>query len=349
VGEDDPRWGEAWLLRHELASKQGRYDEMEQWLARAEQAADLPGWEAVRDRARLLRGVRDRVGGRYQRALTFLVDVEREAARRGDRALMAESRLAVGQTLLESGDVAGAELWSRLALQEYEATADGLGTAECWQLLGEVAKEAGDHAQASLLLRRAEALFEQLGHRWKTADALNSQGDVARAQGDLDLAATLYRRARGLLKAIGSKSWVFPEYNTGLLHLARGDHLRARGMLEVAMEVFTEQGNTSAMAHAHLALACCSAADERWLLWDDHLREAQGLLLHTGFSDEDTARMATQAAAEALEGGQPDRARDAYELALSLWQALDRAREQEEVQAALDRISAGLVEPTTEG
>jgi tetratricopeptide (TPR) repeat protein len=172
------------------------------------------------------------------------------------------------------------------------------------------------------------------------AAAINGQGDVARALGDLDLAAGLYRRARGLLKAIGSRSWVYAEYNTGLVHLARGDQKRAQGMLEVAMELFTEQGNSAALANAHLALALCSALEQQWILWDEHLREATGLLGETGFCDEDTARLATRAGATAAREVQIPRAREAYALAGSLWTLLDRKREITEVERALAVLAA---------
>ena len=261
VPNSDPRWGEAWLLRHEIAlppgpvrrhravarPDRGRRDAVR--LGADPEPGPVPVWPAGLDQ------------GRYASALGWLADVEKDSARRGDRHLMAESRLEIGRALLGSADIAGATKWIRLAQLDYQGLGDALGTAEAWQALGEVAKEAGQHADASTLLRRAESLFEEGGHRWKMAAAINSQGDVARSTGDLDLAATLYRRARGLLKAIGSQAWVFPEYNTGLVYLARGDQKRAQGMLEVAMGVFTEQGNSSALANAHLALALCSALD----------------------------------------------------------------------------------------
>ena len=105
------------------------------------------------------------------------------------------------------------------------------------------------------------------------------------------------------------------------------------------MQIFTDQGNTAAMAHAHLALAVCAALDERWLLWDDHLREALGLLRESGFSDEDTARLATQAGAAAARAEENERARGAYELAARLWKALDRSRELADVLMALHDVT----------
>jgi hypothetical protein len=185
------------------------------------------------------------------------------------------------------------------------------------------------------LLRKAESLFEQVGHRWKMADALNSQGDVARADGDLDLAVVLYRRARGLLKAIGSRSWAVPQYNSGLVHLARDDFERATPVLEVAMHSFIEQGNRNALANAHLALASCAASTEAWLLFDDHVREARAILSETGYADEDTARLAVRAGTAAIDQDQPPRAQAAWRLAISLWTALGRKKDADERERRL--------------
>lgn len=140
------------------------------------------------------------------------------------------------------------------------------------------------------------------------------------------------------MKAIGSAAWVFPAYNLGLVHLTRGDHERARRVLESAMEAFIAQGNTSALAHAHLGLAACAATDELWLRWDNHLGEARRLLQVTGAADEDTARLAAFAASRARDAHQPGRARDAYELAATLWRTLRRDTEVER----MDRILAAL-------
>ncbi|MEQ1503489.1 MAG: tetratricopeptide repeat protein [Myxococcota bacterium] len=341
VPNADVRWGDGWLVRHEIATRQGRWEDADRWLDQIDGAATLFGWDAVRRRVRCLRARRDRVQGRYAKAVAASIDVEQEAAKRGDRALMADARLEIAQALLGSGDVPGAERWGRLALQEYEAQSDKLGTAEAWRVLGETAKEAGDPAEALALLRQAEAAFAERGQRYKVAIAVNGQGDVARAMGDLDQAASLYRRARGLLKAIGSRAWVFPAYNAGLIHLARGDHRRARETLEVAMAEFTRQGNSGALANANLALVLCAAFDEQWLLFDDHLAEADGLLRQTGFCDEDTARLATQAgtASERLQQG--PRAVAAYELGQRLWTTLGREAELDAVSRALARVRPG--------
>jgi serine/threonine protein kinase/tetratricopeptide (TPR) repeat protein len=340
VPNSDPRWGAGWLLRYETATRQGRYADAAQWLEQIEGAATLFGWSRIRNRVRCLVGRQHRIHGQHHQALVVLAEVEQDAERRSDRAQQAEAQLEMSRTLLGVAQVSDAQQWVEKALASYEALDDSHGRAEAWQVMAEALREAGQYPEATILLRKAEVLFTELGHRFMVAGTLNGQGELARAQGDLDLAVTLYRRARGLLKAIGSRSWVVPEYNAGLVHLTRGDHRKARPMIETALAVFQEQGNQSALAHAHLALAACSALDEQWLLWDDHLREAVDTLVSIDYSDEDTARLAMRAAAAAEKHDQRERASSAYKLALRMWSALDREKEQTEVTKAIVRLAA---------
>ncbi len=324
---DDPRWGDPALLRWEIADRTGAWDRADAVLDALTDRAERHGWAEVLGRARVLRARRLRTLGRSAEAVPMLTRAEADAARRGDRVALAALRMEVGHALLTSADLQGAERWARLALREFEVQGDAEGTAHAWVLLASCAKEAGDHGQATSLLDEAARRYEELGNRWKLADALNTQGDVARAAGDPDRALALYRRARGLFKAIGSKAWVFPEYNTGMVHLSRGDHGRARPVLEAAMAAFHDQGNRPALANAHLAMAMVSAHEERWILWDHHLVEGRDLLADTQFADEETAQLAATAADLADRLQQPERAREVRALAERMWRTLGRTAE----------------------
>jgi serine/threonine protein kinase/tetratricopeptide (TPR) repeat protein len=335
VPESDPRWAEPLLLRWELAERTGAYEHMDTLLAEVTARATAHDWASVLGRTTALRARRARVLGRVQEALPMLAAAEALAARRGDRASLATLRMEMGQVLLMRGDVRAAERWARLALREFETQGDPEGTANAWSLLAGCAKELGDHAPAMTLLGKAAERYEALGLRWKLADALNTQGDVARAVGDLDHAVALYRRARGLFKAMGSTAWVYPDHNTALVHLARGDHARARPLLEGAAAAFLAQGNRPALANAHLAMAVVAAREERWILWDHHLQEATELLAETRVADEETAGLAAMAGDTAERLEQPDRAREARRLARGLWATLGRTAEVEALERRL--------------
>lgn len=325
--ETDPRRAEPLLLRFEIAERTGAYDRMDQLLDELATRAARCGWAAALGRSRALRARRLRVLGQVDEAVSLLVVAEAEAAKRGDRSILGTLRLEMGHALLQQGDVPGAERWARLASRDFEQLGDAEGTAQGRALLGSCAKELGDHGLAMALLAESAERYEALGLRWKLADALNSQGDVARAAGDLDRAVALYRRARGLFKAMGSPAWVYPDYNTAMVYLLRGEHVRARPLLEGATAAFLQQGNRSALANAHLAMAVVAAEEERWILWDHHLQEASDLLSDTRFADEEVAGLAAVAGDTAERLGQPHRARAARRLARGLWATLGRQAE----------------------
>lgn len=284
------------------------------------------------------RGRRARVAGELERALAALASVEQLAEELGDLELRARARWEVGATLTEQADMQQAARYARDALQDYEAIGDPIGCARAWQSLGEIAKESGRHGEAVVLLRQAEGLFEECGNRWGMASAVNSQGDIARYRDELEDAEALYRRARGLMRAIGSGAWIFPEFNLGLVALARGDAQAARPALERGLDTFVRQENRSALAAAHLALGACAGLEDQWLLWDDHMGQAAELLAQTSMVDEDNARTAARAGRIAAARGQAERARQAYRLSRSQWVALRRTTELAEVDAALDAL-----------
>jgi len=340
IPESDPRWGQGWMQRLELAGQRGHRQEADRWLRLLLDEGKQHDWTALERRAQLYHGHILRKEDAYERALEVLSAVERNAARGGDRELMARARQEIGDTLLESGDVDGSERWLRLALAEYRATDDDLGCARCWRSLGDALAQKGAYEEANELLVQAERLLTAAGHRHEAAKALNSRGEVARARGDLRLAAKLYRRARGLLKAIGSSAWVVPEYNRGLLYLAVEDYGRARPILELSLHRFTADEKHAAVAHAHLALACCAAQDATWLLFDEHLREAAAILQRTGGADEDTARIAENAGQAAKGAGHLGRALEAWTLARAQWRTLKRPDEQRRVEGLLSHLGA---------
>jgi len=335
VPEDDPRWGQGWVQRYEIAYRQGQHRDGERWMRVTREEARRHGWTDLLRRTRYHEAHLLRVEGDYDQAMRRLQRVEQEAAKAGDRELMARCRREAGETLLESGDVAGAEHWLRQALAEYRSLGDDLGCATTWRRLGDALKERGAYEESRDLLRQAERQLSALGHRYGTAAALNSRGEVARAMGDLRTAAKLYRRSRGLFKAIGSHLWIYPEYNGALVQLERGDLERAQPILQLSLRRFEAAKHQPGVAHAHLALACCEATQGHWDAWDGHVHEARVVLGRTGYADEDTARMAFRAAQGASRAGKRDRARNAWSLSRSLWRILDRAAELDKVERLL--------------
>jgi tetratricopeptide (TPR) repeat protein len=327
VAASDPAWGEGWLLRHDLARRQGRLAESIAVLDRAERAADDFGWINVRIRALVFRARAARWRGDAKAAFALALGAEARSRDAGDRRWIGQARVELAIAAKAVGELEDAALWIRRARPEFEATADLGGLARCYQVLGQVLKQAGRHREAAVKLEQAERVFEGAGQRLGMALSMNSRADVLRFSGDLEGATMLYRRARGLLRTVGAWEWVYPELNLAHVQIARGELSDAEEVLESLMAEFERLGNRAVLADLHMGLALCAADTGRWIAWDDHLREAWSQLAATSWADEDTARLADLAGERALRAGEPVRALDAFSLARGQWRALGRTGE----------------------
>ncbi len=334
----DERWGEGWMARHQVQQGLGHYDRARRWLDRLEVGAAAHGWKGVGVRAMLLRARQHRTAGEHDRAL----EVAKRAVNLADRLAMhrvgADARHLVASILADQGDIASGERWARQALDAYQAIRYEVGVARVWQLLGHLAIEAGRHDDAARILGEAARRFEEAGDRWGMASALNSQGDIARFQGRLEAARELYRRARGLFRAIGSADWTFPELNLGLVHLALRDHAAAREIFEALLPAFVARGDRRVQTELLVGLAACAAAEQQWLMWDDHMAEAAAALEGSSAVGEDTARLLSLAGDAAVAHGEVGRALEAYRRAARQWRALGRGREADNLEEFIARL-----------
>ncbi|NCG22037.1 MAG: protein kinase [Rhodobacterales bacterium] len=338
IPDSDERVGEGWVLRQRIATGYGHYDVASYWVERLETAAVIHDWTEVRVRAMCLRGEAERLAGRYHASLQTLTVAEQEAVQHGIPLLIADARYLFATVLTEHGDLEEGEKWIRLALADFKREDAGVGYARCTQSLGQLITETGRHPEAAAILQTAELQFEELGDRWGMASSINSQGDVARYRGRLTEAEGCYRRARGLFRAIGSASWIFADYNLGLIQLQRRDYVNAKAAFERALPQFTAQGHRRALTDALVGLAACAAADNKWLVYDDYLNEAATSFRATASADEDSARLLSMAGDTAMSKGEESRAVVAYRLARGQWQILGRQQEVVNLDQFLARI-----------
>lgn len=337
VAPSDERWGQGWLRRYAVAISRGDYDQVEAWLDQIQAAIAKYPWPEVSLVGLCRRGQLARLRGDLVGAKEALQRVAAIAEEMEDRAVLALAHYELGYTLCDQGDLEGGDEITRRGLAEYDAIDDRLGAARCWQSLGQIAMQRGEYQQAMLLLQQAELIFEDCGDRWGMASTVNSMGDVARNNSDLAAAQKFYRRARGLLRAIGSHMWIFPDTNIGLIHLVRREYPEARIILERAIAAFTKTGHNAAIIGCHLGLAACAASRNQWLLWDEHMTQAIGMIEDSAHADEDSARCATIAGDAALAQGDPVRSRGAYLISLKIWAVLGRA---EEVAGVNEKLAA---------
>ena len=82
----------------------------------------------------------------------------------------------------------------------------------------------------------------------------------------------------------------------------------------------------------------CAAANNQWLMYDDHLLEAATSFRATASADEDSARLLGMAGDTAMSKGEESRAAVAYRLARGQWQILGRRQEVVNLDQFLARI-----------
>ena len=335
--ESDVRWGEGWLLRHDIARRRGHVPQALVWLDRVDQAAKRFGWQSVQARALVYRARIARWKGSLREAVSLAVEAESQASLTRNTRWVAEARLenAIGSKTLGDLEVAIAQV--HRAYQDFDTIGDSNGSARCVQVLGQTYKQAGRHREADLMLEKAEGLFREAGSRFGQAQCLNSRGDVLRFGGDLEGATALYRRSRGLYRTVGGWEYVYPELNLAHILLIRRQMAGAEEMLEELTIEFERLGNHAVLADLHIGLAVCAAHNGRWLAFDEHMREADQQLSEDAGADEDTARLADLAAARATEHGEPGRALGSYRLCRAQWKALGRHAE---VAATEDKMRA---------
>ena len=321
---DDPRRGYAAFEQYEMLVPQGEMEDSQAVLDDLIADAEVYRWPVLRLMARVSEGRRMRIGGHTEGARTELLRAIEDAEQLGQLEEAASARRELGDLELGLGQLEEGARWVREALQGFELLGNVAAQAKCWQSLGELTKEAGEHEEAAELLSKAESLFETAGNRWGRAPALNSLGDTLPHMGRLEASEDLYRQAAGVFRALGSPAVIYPEYNAALNLLARGEVEAAFPVVKRAIDAFAHLENLAGLANAQLALAVCSAYAGRWLEWDDNLRECLATREHARTVDEDLAWMAEIAGDGAMHMGQEVRARRAYQLALEVWDVLER-------------------------
>ena len=215
-------------------------------------------------------------GTRYQRALTLLSDLLREAGNASEAIACAEKALEVSRTLTDevgarevdrdvamlcnrlgglyrtAGRIDRAEGYYRQAMDIYTRLAREMGTARARRDLSVSLERLGDIARKRKDLQRAEALFNQaLELRQKLAEAdpnprtrrdlsaiRTKLGNIKKARGDYDGAAGDYGAALDLdrVQAEETRTWQAKD-DYAISLIKLGDVQRTRGETREAVEL----------------------------------------------------------------------------------------------------------------
>lgn len=162
----------------------------------------------------------------------------------------------LGHTLGTVGDLKGAELATRDAVEDCRASRDRWGLAAALSERAGQALARGELPESHAAAEESEALFGELGDRWGQLQAAFAIGTLAELRADYDLAEQRFRAALEMATELDLR----PEmsYQTpwlGRVALLRGDLVEARVLHERAMRLATEQGFTPGEMYARLGLA----------------------------------------------------------------------------------------------
>jgi len=338
IPDDDPRWGEGWVVRARVHLHQGQLDEVFRWAEPAAGKGSEP-WAPIRPEAlRLLgdaarrQGDLDRAAHLYERCIGLPDDLHPDNLHGA-----AASLWGLGDVARQRGRLAEARVFFDRSVGLYREIGDEHGVADHGIADADLARQGREYTRAGDLYRQTCARFEILGNRYGVARSLNGIGDVARLQGDLALAAGHYRRALAILDGLRSADGIFPRLNLALIDLAEQRFTAAEGTLGEAREQLERLGWGGLLSCVHVCLLACVSQARDWAAWDGHLDLGAAALRTSGLVDPDVAWAAELAGRLTEWAGQSARAREVYEIALAQWRGLGEARGAARIEKALER------------
>jgi serine/threonine protein kinase/tetratricopeptide (TPR) repeat protein len=334
----DEKWGEREILLAEVWRRQARYEKAIKLLDALVERATKQGWTDTAGRSKRVKGRVLQVQGLFEEAYRCHTEGAELAKAAGDTKLLALCRIEMGVVAARMGSLSEGSERIEEALADFVALDDAYGMARSHLCLAIVARQSGGFDQAVEHLAEAQTLFQKLGARGDVATCLNNLGELARLQGRYDEAMQHYREAGEQLKSLGSGDALFPEINLAMTQLDRGDYADAKPVLEWGLEELLRRGMRGIAGAVHICLLECAASEDDWGNWDSHYAQGVSLLGESNLVDIDAARVAERAAVLACKGGQPNRAREAYAIALKQWLALERVDDAERIKEAISAL-----------
>ncbi|MEZ4319502.1 MAG: tetratricopeptide repeat protein [Myxococcota bacterium] len=341
--ETDPRWGQLWITRGQLAFMRGDYDDSERWARQTALTASDNSWSTwgtVLQEALFLQAQialrRSEVSGAEQ----LFTQLKASAADGANPRLFAMAMHGLGAVARTRGKLETALIFLGEARRSFEEAHDDVGVADCWKEMAHLDLRSGEVDGASKLFKRAIEVYERVGDRHKLALCLNGLAEVARHRGDIGEAESGYRHALQIFEAVGSAQAVVARLNLALIHLRRGawdaadrDGRRAKALLE-------SEGRRRLLGSALVVLVAAAAGLQRWDDFDQFLSEAQDVLRQTAFCEADAAWCAHKAGDLALQHDRAARARSAYQFAWFQYRGVGDTEAMQRVEALIGKPEA---------
>ena len=378
VQEDDPRWGRSRLMRAQILRLTGQFDESFDLAEEAVSAGWRYGWEEVLPDLMTELGSVAIDRGNLELASSLVGQAMAAHRDAGSVHGVARCLESLGKIAAASGDLGLATTLLRRALLQYERVGARTGVADCMYRLWRVIRHRGDLKLAADLLgqslhyhrkqgnelgvatctaglghmalsrralasatdhfQEAMALFGDLDAQHGIAECLVGLATVARLRGDVGVALTWCERALMLQHKSGTGDAVFTRLEIARTRLAAGDIEEAQRELLIVAGEAADHGQRTLLAQAHAALLLAAAHTSAWDDWDVHLAELQRLAGATGLVEAGLADAAQAAGVVAIGANEPERARDALEIALGQWWELRDRERAARAKAMIDEL-----------
>lgn len=305
--ESDPRRAQGWMRLAHAEARLARPRDAAQWLDRVEryvQRHPEPLIEAdlLHGRARAAQ-----MSGDMAIAATLYEQAIARFEALAQRRAIAQCEHGLAEVLKQCGRVNECEPHYLRAFDEYAASGDRVGAANCRLGYGDYLTRT-DRARATAALDQAVVELEAIGARLGVAIAQQIRGISARYDGRYDAAHEAFLRAAEMLEAVGSMDAPIARTNAGIIDLLRGQFVRATRFFEDAHRVFTALGREGYLCFATVELLACRAHFGQWEAFDALIEQAERLVPRSALIDEDLELCLRIAHEEATRAGQSERA-----------------------------------------
>jgi len=340
LGEEDPRWGDGWVLKAQVSGDRGDFEEAAGWASAADKQADRwPGeaWRRVRGAALLVMGTLAFRRGELARAKADLTLAWEVYDHLGTPLDQARCAMVLGEVQVASGEFdRGADLLTA-ALDLFREHGSPHDTALALRALGDLAWTVGNADDASRLFESARDLADANGDRLVVGQCMRGLAEVARSRGQFEVAETSFRESMELLRELEA-DWRPVRAKLALVKLQQGDFGQARELLEQGLKAAQARGRSVTMGRLAAMALATAAQSMNWTRYDELSQLAAEHLTASALVDPDVAFTTSLAGNLASSAGEEGRARLAYHIALEQWEALGKPERADRIRQLLMQL-----------
>jgi eukaryotic-like serine/threonine-protein kinase len=176
--------------------------------------------------------------GQYQESWAACSSAKDAYASTGDREQMAVALLAIGATLYEQGDLAGAQKAEEEALAVFRQVGRESEIASTLSEIANVLSVRGDHVGAESRYEQALATYREVENKPNIGVELQNVASELRLEGRLDEASAKFREALAENRQLGQEDVEAMDLaNLGAVLYLRGDLAKSARVLEQSLEI----------------------------------------------------------------------------------------------------------------